>query len=94
MNEAYDVLKSKISDISSDKIACITGDLTNMETCYAAKELVNKVFKSNLMESRSDNYYVNYSDKKNYRFNSTIAGIEDSDFIFLIGSNPDMKPLF
>ena len=87
-NEAYDVLKSKISDISSDKIACITGDLTNMETCYAAKELVNKVFKSNLIESRSDNYYVNYSDKKNYRFNSTIAGIEDSDFIFLIGSNP------
>ena len=59
-----------------------------METCYAAKELVNKVFKSNLIDSRSDNYYVNYSDKKNYRFNSTIAGIEDSDFIFLIGSNP------
>ena len=87
-NEAYNVLKSKISNISSDKIGCVTGDLTNMETCYAAKELVNKVFKSNLIDSRSDNYYVNYSDKKNYRFNSTIAGIEDSDFIFLIGSNP------
>ena len=87
-NEAYDVIKAKISNISPDKVGCFTGDLTNMETCYAAKELTNKVFKSTLIESRSDDYYVNYSDKKNYRFNSNIIGIEDSDFILIIGANP------
>ena len=47
-----------------------------METAYAAKELFNKVFKSNLLDSRSDNYYVNFSEKQNYRFNSNISGIE------------------
>ena len=50
--------------------------------------LFNKVFKSNLIESRSDNFYVNYSDKKNYRFNSNISGIEEADLILMIGCNP------
>jgi NADH dehydrogenase/NADH:ubiquinone oxidoreductase 75 kD subunit (chain G) len=86
--EAYDVIKEKISNTNSDKVGCFTGDLTNMETCYAAKELINKVFKSTLIDSRSDDYYVNYSNNKNYRFNSNIAGIEDSDFILIIGANP------
>ena len=86
--EAYSILKLKLENISSDKIGCFTGDLTNMETAYAAKELFNKVFKSNLIESRSDNFYVNYSDKKNYRFNSNISGIEEADLILMIGCNP------
>jgi NADH-quinone oxidoreductase subunit G len=55
--KAYEILKSKLENISSDKIGCFTGDLTNMETAYAAKELFSKVFKSNLIESRSDSYY-------------------------------------
>jgi len=86
--EAYSILKLKLENISSDKIGCFTGDLTNMETAYAAKELFNKVIKSNLIESRSDNYYVNYSDKENYRFNSNISGIEEADLILMIGCNP------
>jgi len=86
--EAYEVIKTKISNTLSSKIGCFTGDLTNMETGYAVKELFNKVLKSNLIESRIDNYYVNYSDKQNYRFNTGITGIEDSDFILMIGANP------
>ena len=87
-DEAYSKLKQKFSEINKDKIGCFTGDLTNMETAYAAKELFNKVFKSNLIESRSENYYVNFSDKKNYRFNSNISGIEEADLILMIGCNP------
>ena len=87
-NEAYAILKSKLANTSSNKIGCFTGDLTNMETAYAAKVLFNKVFKSNLIESRSENYYVNFTEKQNYRFNSNISGIEDSDLIFMIGCNP------
>ena len=87
-NEAYEILKLKIANTNSEKIGCFTGDLTNMETVYAAKELFNKVFKSNLIDSRSEDYYVNYSDKQNYRFNSSISGIEDADLILMIGCNP------
>ena len=87
-NEAYKILKSKLEITKSDKIGCFTGDLTNMETVFAAKELFNKVFKSNLIDSRSENYYVNFSEKQNYRFNSCISGIEIADFILMIGCNP------
>ncbi len=90
-NQAYEVLKSKIETTSKNRIGCFTGDLTNMETAYAAKELFNKIFKSNLIESRNDNYYVNFSEKQNYTFNSTIAGIEDSDLILMIGCNPKLE---
>tara|TARA_Y100001970_G_scaffold173688_1_gene212110 strand:- start:8527 stop:10554 length:2028 start_codon:yes stop_codon:yes gene_type:complete len=87
-NEAYKILKSKLEITKSDKIGCFTGDLTNMETVFAAKELFNKVLKSDLIDSRSDNYYVNFSEKQNYRFNSCISGIEIADFILMIGCNP------
>tara|TARA_B100000686_G_scaffold334599_1_gene402060 strand:- start:4317 stop:6344 length:2028 start_codon:yes stop_codon:yes gene_type:complete len=89
--EAYEILKSKLKNISSNKIGCFTGDLTNMETAYAAKELFSKVFKSNLIESRHDSNYVNFSEKQNYRFNSKILGIEDSDLILMIGCNPRLE---
>tara|TARA_Y100000591_G_scaffold7471_1_gene5896 strand:- start:2891 stop:4918 length:2028 start_codon:yes stop_codon:yes gene_type:complete len=87
-NDAYNLLKLKFSNIDPDRIGCFTGDLTNMETAYASKELFNKVFKSSLIDARSDNYYVNFSENKNYKFNSKISGIEDSDLILMIGCNP------
>ena len=87
-DEAYKVLKSKLDSTEFEKVGCFTGDLTNMETAFAARELFNKVLKSSLIDSRSDNYYVNFSEKENYRFNSGIRGIEESDLILLIGCNP------
>ncbi len=87
-DEAYKILKSKINNTRSDRIGCFTGDLTNMETSYATKELFSKVFKSNLIDSRSENYYVNYSEKTNYIFNSLISGIDEADLILMIGCNP------
>ena len=89
--EAYKTLKLKLENSSPDKISCITGDLTNMETAYAAKELFSKVFKSNLFESRTDNYFVNFSKKENYIFNSNISGIEQADLILMIGCNPRLE---
>ena len=87
-NEAFDLLKLKITNINPEKVGCFTGDLTNMETAFAVKELFNKVFKSNLIESRAENYYINYSENQNFRFNSNISGIEESDFILMVGCNP------
>jgi len=90
-NEAYKILKTKTENINPDKIGCFIGDLTNMETSYAAKELISKTFKSNLFESRSDSYYVNFEEKQNYIFNSSISGIEESDLILIVGCNPRLE---
>ena len=86
--DAYELLQQKIEKTKLEKIGCFTGDLTNMETAYAAKELFNKVFKSNLIDARAENSYVNFSEKINYRFNSNITGIEEADLILMIGCNP------
>ncbi len=87
-NEAYSKIFDKISQTSSDKIAGITGDMTNMETLYIIKDFFDKSIKSKNLDSRTQNYYVNSSNRSNYIFNSKILGIENADLIVLIGTNP------
>ena len=87
-DEVLNIIKSKINETSKDKIAGFVGDLTNMETSYIFKEFFDRTLNTNNYESRSSNYYVDINERENYLFNSSINGIEDSDFIFLIGSNP------
>ena len=89
--EANKIIVKKINETSPDKIAGFTGDLTNMETLYVAKEFFNKTIKSKYLDSRVKNTYTNTSNKENYIFNSKINGIEDSDLILLIGTNPRIE---
>jgi NADH-quinone oxidoreductase subunit G len=86
--EVLNIIKSKLENIDKEKICGIVGDLVNMETLYIFKEFFNKTLGSNNIESRSGHTYLNPEKRENYLFNSTINGIEESDFIFLIGSNP------
>ena len=79
---------NKISQTSSEKISGITGDMVNMEALFAIKEFFEKTIKSKNLDSRSENYYVNSSNRINYIFNSKIAGIDETDLIILIGTNP------
>ncbi len=87
-NKALDLIKDKIKNTNHEKIIGFTGDLTNMETLFAAKEFFQKKIKSNYLDSRINNTYVNLNNRKNYIFNSTINGIEQSDLILFIGANP------
>ena len=85
---AYKKIVEKIKETQPDKIAGLTGDLTNMETLYSAKEFFNKTIKSKYLDSRSENIYVNNDQRENYVFNCQLNGIEESDLIILIGTNP------
>jgi len=87
-NEVFNIIKSKFKNTNKEKICGISGDLVNMETLYIFKEFFNKTLGSHNIESRSDHTYLNPDKRENYLFNSSINGIEDADFIFLIGSNP------
>jgi NADH-quinone oxidoreductase subunit G len=87
-NEVFNIIKSKFKNIDKEKICGITGDLVNMETLYLFKEFFNKTLGSENIESRTDHTYLNPKKRENYLFNSTINGIEQADFIFLIGTNP------
>ncbi|PDH21211.1 MAG: NADH-quinone oxidoreductase subunit G [Pelagibacterales bacterium MED-G42] len=87
-DEVFKIIKSKFENASKDKICGFVGDLTNMETGYIFKEFFDRTLNNSNYDSRSDNRFVDNSERENYIFNSTINGIEDSDLIFLIGANP------
>ena len=85
---AYKIIVERIKKSEPDKIAGLTGDLTNMETLYSIKEFFNTTIKSKNLDSRSDFLYINSENRQNYIFNVNLNGIEDSDLIILIGTNP------
>ena len=87
-HEVLNIIKSKIENTDKSKICGITGDLNNMETLYIFKEFFNKTLNSTNIDSRQEYQYLNNEKRENYLFNSSINGIEKSDFIFLIGTNP------
>jgi len=87
-NEVNKIIKSKIENTDKDKICGFVGDLTNMETSFIFKEFFERTIDTNKYESRAVNNFLDTSVRENYLFNSTINGIEDSDLILLIGTNP------
>ena len=87
-NEVYKIIKSKIQNTNKKKICGFVGDLTNMETSFIFKEFFDRTIESFKYESRSSQSFIDLSERENYLFNSKINGIEESDLIFLIGTNP------
>ena len=87
-NEVFKIIKSKFENSSKDKVCGFVGDLSNMETGYIFKEFFDRTLNNNNYDSRSDNRFLDNSKRENYIFNSSINGIEESDLIFLIGTNP------
>ena len=86
--EVYKIIKSKFENTSKEKICGFVGDLTNMETSYIFKEFFDRTLDTDNYEFRHDNRFLDTSSRENYLFNTSINGIEVSDLIFLIGTNP------
>ena len=59
-----------------------------MEASFIFKEFFDRTIDTNKYESRSSKHFIDCSVRENYIFNSTINGIEESDLIMLIGTNP------
>lgn len=69
----------------------IAGELTEVESLVAMKDLANKLGSDNLaldMPSGSQPIAHGVDVRSNYLFNSKIFGIEDVDALLLVGTNP------
>ena len=86
-DEAIQIIANKIKEIQPSEIAGHIGDMINLECSVAFKKLFN-ILQSDNLEFREKKYYINANDKINYIFNSSIKGIEESDLILLVGTNP------
>lgn len=85
--EAFAAIKAKLSGLSGDKIAAIAGDLVDVESVVALKDLMAALGSQNL-DCRQDGGAFDTSNRAGYIFNSGIAGIENADVVLLIGTNP------
>ena len=86
--EAYKIISSKIKNTDKDKVGGFVGDLINMEAAFIFKEFLERTIDTTNYESRDFNIFFDNSRRENYIFNSKINGIEETDLIFLIGTNP------
>jgi NADH-quinone oxidoreductase subunit G len=85
--EAFAAIAKQLEGASGDQVAAIAGDLQDLESLYAMKALL-RAYGSMLHECRQDGAMFDTSSLTDYRFNSTIAGIETAPAILLIGANP------
>ena len=85
--EVISILAEQIKRVNPNEIGGHIGDMVNLENALSFKKLFS-VLKSNNLEFRERKFYINSSEKSNYIFNSSIKGIEQSDLILLVGTNP------
>ena len=85
--EAFQAIAAKVKGVAGNRIAAIAGDLVDVESMLALKELMAGLGSANI-DCRQDGAVFDTSARAGYLFNSGIAGIERADVILLVGTNP------
>jgi NADH-quinone oxidoreductase subunit G len=85
--EAFAAINSALAGASGEQVAAIAGDLVDLESMVALKDLLGRLG-STRHECRQDGAAIDPSNRGGYRFNSTLNGIETADVVLLVGTNP------
>lgn len=85
--EALGKIKEKVLGVSGVEIAGITGDLCDVESMVALKDLL-MCLGSPHFDCRQDRGQYDTTIRSGYLFNTSIAEIECADVILLVGTNP------
>ena len=85
--EAFDAIAARMKGLPGERIGAAVGDLVDAEAIVALKDLMAGLGSHNL-ECRIDGAAVDASRPDFWRFNTTIAGIDEADALLIIGSNP------
>jgi NADH-quinone oxidoreductase subunit G len=85
--EAFAAIKTALADLSGNDIAAVAGDLADVESIVALKDLLATLGSSN-HECCVDGAMLDATVRGSYVMNSSIAGLEKADLVLLIGTNP------
>jgi NADH-quinone oxidoreductase subunit G len=85
-DEAFAVIAKQLAGLSGTAIAALSGNLACVESMKALKDFMHQLGSDN-MDCRQDGALLPTEHRSDYLFNTTIAGIEEADFILIIGSN-------
>ncbi len=84
--DAFKTIADKVAGTDGSKIAGIAGDLADVESMTALKDLLISLGSANL-DCRTDGVQYDASNRASYLFNSTISGIDQADALLIIGAN-------
>jgi NADH dehydrogenase (ubiquinone) Fe-S protein 1 len=84
---AFRLAASKFQQFSGDQMSAIIGGFADVESIVALKDFFNKMDSDNF-EIRTDAPKFSADLRSSYIMNSKIQGIEDSDLLLLVGTNP------
>jgi NADH-quinone oxidoreductase subunit G len=85
--EAFDAIAAKLSGMPGERIGAIAGDLCDAESMVVLKDLFAALGSKNI-DCRQNGAPLDVSRRDFYTFNTSIAGIDESDAILIVGSNP------
>ena len=89
-DEAFAAVAEKLKTTPKEKIAALAGDLVPTEAVKALKDLMSAIGTPH-MDCRQDGAKIGTGDRRNYLFNTGVAGLEKADAILLIGTNPRVE---
>ncbi len=85
---AFDAIAGRVRAARKERIGAIVGDLAAAEEIFALKDLMTRLGSGNI-DCRQDGSTIDPAwGRASYLFNATIAGIEQSDALLIVGSNP------
>jgi NADH-quinone oxidoreductase subunit G len=85
--EALDAIAKRVTGMAGNRMAAIAGDFADAESMFALKGLMTALGSPNI-DCRQDGAALDPKARASWLFNSTIAGIEKTDALLIVGSNP------
>ncbi len=86
-DEALNAVAGKLKAARPEKIGVIAGDLQDAESMKAAMDLFRALGSAN-MDCRQDGSAAGVGPREGWLFNTGLQGIEQADYILLVGTNP------
>ncbi|MBN9565425.1 MAG: molybdopterin-dependent oxidoreductase, partial [Alphaproteobacteria bacterium] len=86
-DQAFSAIALKLKDAKKERVAALVGGMVELESAFVLKQLMLSLGVKNI-DCRHDMSDYDVSKPGHYRFNTTIAGIEDADVCLLIGTQP------
>jgi NADH-quinone oxidoreductase subunit G len=85
--EAFAAIAARLKTLSGDRIGALAGDHADAESVQALRDLMAALGSPNI-DCRVDGAALDASRPDFWRFNTTIAGIDQADAVLLVGTNP------
>jgi len=85
--DVFAKIKARVKKAKPGAIAALVGDQCDTESMYALKVLMQKLGSPN-MDCRPAGSVLDSSNRSSYIFNSGFNGLEETDFVLLVGTNP------